>query len=54
MTTAIVVLAVVAVLVWLSIARPGDRPSPNPTDRDRERLQSELRGLTDYHHDVRL
>ena len=55
MTTAIIVLLVVAALVAFSIARPG-RPYSfaSPLDHDRERQHAELRALANYRGDVRL
>jgi hypothetical protein len=55
MVTAIIVLLVVAALVTLSIVRPSSSLlTPAPADRDRDRTLTELRGLHDYHSDVRL
>jgi hypothetical protein len=55
MTTAIVVLLVVAALVAFLIVRPGrPYPSTSAVDRDRERQLAELRALADYREDVRL
>ena len=54
MTTAIVVLLLVAALVALSIIRPGD-PAEFPLssrDRDQERQRSELRALADHQVDA--
>jgi hypothetical protein len=55
MTTAIIVLLLVAGIVALSILRPGI-PSflSTPTDRDRERQLAELRALSGYRTDPRL
>ena len=56
MTSAIVVLLLVAGLVTLSIVRPG-RPSLLPTtpaDRDEERQLAELRALPGYRPDLDL
>jgi hypothetical protein len=50
MTTAIVVILVVAALVALSIVRPGE-PSEFPgasRDRDQERQLTELRAIADH------
>lgn len=53
MTSAIVVLLLVAGLVTLSIVRPG-RPAfvPAAVDRDRERQLAELRAMPDYSADL--
>jgi hypothetical protein len=54
MTTAIVVLLVVAGLVALSIVRPGhpaEFPAGSPPDRDRERQLAELRAIDGHQSD---
>jgi hypothetical protein len=54
MTSAIVVLLLVAGLVTLSIVRPG-RPAlfpATPADRDQERQLAELRALPGYRPDL--
>ena len=50
MATAVIVLVVVGLLVWLSIARPSF--SSDPADRDRARQLDELRALAGSRADV--
>ncbi|MCX6463469.1 MAG: hypothetical protein NTW05_07735 [Pseudonocardiales bacterium] len=55
MTTALVVLVLVGLAVWLSAARPTlPGTGPAPADRDRERQLGELRALTCSRADVHL
>lgn len=49
MTTALIVLAVFALFLWLSAARPALPPAP--ADRDRERQLAELRAMSGYRAD---
>lgn len=53
MTTALVVLALVGLAVWLSAARPTSTFTL-PADRDRERQLGELRAMTRSRADVHL
>jgi hypothetical protein len=55
MTTAIIVLLLVAGIIALSIVRP-NIPAyfTAPVDRDRERQLAELRAHPDYHADPRI
>lgn len=53
MTTALVVLALVALALWLSAARPS-LPLGGPADRDRERQLGELRAMACSRADVHL
>ena len=53
MTTALIVLVVVGLLVWLSAARPSFSSfSSDPADRDRVRQLDELRALAGSRADV--
>jgi hypothetical protein len=56
MTTAFLVLVLVALAVWLSATRPAFRApeAPPDRDRDRERQLGELRALTRSRADVHL
>jgi hypothetical protein len=54
MATALIVLIAVALLVWLSIARPNPFSSTTPSDRDRERQVGELRAMSGSRADVRI
>ena len=54
MTTAILVLVLVALAVWYSAARPASRTPGAPPDRDRERQLGELRALARSRADVHL
>ncbi len=55
MTTALVVLTLVALAVWLSATRPTPAaPDRVPLDRDRERLHADLRAQPGYRPDVPL
>lgn len=51
MTTASVVLLLVALAVWLSATRPPN-PAGSPADRDRERQLGELRAMAPSRADV--
>lgn len=53
MTTALLVLLLVGLAVWLSAARPSPTARPAP-DRDRERQLDELRGLAGSRADVHM
>jgi hypothetical protein len=53
MTTALVVLALVALAVWLSATRPSLSYGA-PLDRDRERQLNELRAMSRSRADVHL
>lgn len=54
MTTAFLVLALVALAVWFSAARPTSRTPGAPPDRDRERQLGELRAMRSSRADVHL
>jgi hypothetical protein len=53
MTTALVLLLLVALAVWISAARPSLLPTL-PQDRDRERQLGELRAMACSRADVHL
>ena len=53
MTTALVVLALVTLALWLSATRPS-LPLGAPLDRDRERMLGELRAMARSRADVHL
>ncbi len=54
MTTALLVLALVALGLWLSAARPSLRTAGAPPDRDLERQLGELRAMARSRADVHL